>query len=42
MSDILVITLLGMLTQNVSKSRILSYNSYENKSKNTYLKWDSK
>lgn len=42
MSDILVITLLGMLTHNVSKSRILSYYFYENKSKNTYLKWDSK
>lgn len=42
MSDILVITLLGLLTHNVSKSKNLSYNFYENKSKNTYLKCDSK
>lgn len=42
MSDILAITLLGMLTHNGSTSRILGYNLYENKSKNTYLKCDSK
>lgn len=44
MSDILLITLSGMLAHNVSTSRILSYNFYKNKSKYrpTYLKYDSK